>query len=217
MPAAGGLAGRAGGRGCAVGRVPADIPVMGWLEVAASLPRRGEDIPTVQVARSTAGASGRRKARGRGHAERRPVPPTLRSALQRGLGALPSPRAGCNACAAKVASGLWPSRWPCDARSPYEQQRRGGVTWDPRRGQGSDLTPRSPPPSWAGSSSFCSLCPAQRPAARPQGRTVSAAGERRGHGCHGHTSRATGRLGCSLPAVVVAHGSRASGHQIKEN
>lgn len=60
MPAAGGLAGRAGGRGCAVGRVPADIPVMGWLEVAASLPRRGEDIPAVQVARSTAGASGRR-------------------------------------------------------------------------------------------------------------------------------------------------------------
>lgn len=183
----------------------------------------GGSLPPSQGGGHPRGAGGtehgrcQRKARGRGHAERRPVPPTLRSALQRGLGALPSPRAVCNACAAKVASGLWPSRWPCDARSPYEQQRRGGVTWDPRRGQGSDLTPRSPPPSWAGSSSFCSLCPAQRPAARPQGRTVSAAGERRGHGCHGHTSRATGRLGCSLPAVAVAHGSRASGHQIKEN
>lgn len=92
VPAAGGLAGRAGGRGCAVGRVPADIPVMGWLEVAASLPRRGEDIPAVQVARSTAGASGRR-----------------------GDGDMPSGARCRRPCVApfSVASGLCRPREPC--------------------------------------------------------------------------------------------------------
>lgn len=52
---------------------------------------------------------------------------TLRSALQCGLGALPSLRAGYKACAAKAASGSWPSQWPCDAWSPYEQQHRGAT------------------------------------------------------------------------------------------
>lgn len=59
MPAAGGLAGRAGGQGCAVGCALGDIPVMGRMEVAARLPHRGEDIPAVPVARGTAGARGK--------------------------------------------------------------------------------------------------------------------------------------------------------------
>lgn len=45
--------------GHAVGCVLGDVLVMGWLEVAACLPPGGEDIPAVQVARGTAGASGR--------------------------------------------------------------------------------------------------------------------------------------------------------------
>lgn len=59
MPAAGDHAGRAGDRGCTVGCVPGDIVAMGWMEVAAHLPNWGEDIPAVQVAQGTAGASGR--------------------------------------------------------------------------------------------------------------------------------------------------------------
>lgn len=47
--------------------------------------------------------------------------------LQPGLWALPSPRTRCKACSDKVASRSWPSQWPCDAWSLYEQQHRGAT------------------------------------------------------------------------------------------